>query len=587
MMVEADPGELNKIDKLIQEFDIKDDPPANNSNTISPLRKNTITPIRISNDDHPLNSHDPETSLEISPSFIRSKNRSNTNNKNRLSLIKPVAVTDDLDFSNPNIMTSNGNSIIPTSHYDSNEFHSSHHNNLNNNNNNIPDQDKSYYMKSRNNSINHHCSATLDVLEANSNASMNHTPSKSFSTTSNSINDINSLLKTLASKELELMESRHRIDEIKKNLDFENNFYVQKLKELNELKNKVTKNLASPNSNNNNNTNVNTNNTVSSDSSSNPTNNNNSGVQLIPQRQRSSTNPPNRDKNNQTNEKQHPNSIGTPLRKKVTIQEPPETVLENNDTNSTHNKTDNNNNNSEADTDSTELNFGLPTNSEANYTTTKKINSLKRSQSVNTKRDSVWSRSFSMFYQFDQKMQKELQKSLNWEDGNSSRESSMTPDNIINQANDNNNNNSINGNNNNTNSNENVSSIWRIVSGVKSTLTKNPVSHINNQNNGFNSSNDSISNNLKPIDHMKKNKDSLHTTKNHKKTASTSFLNFNDNFTNEQNSIMNFDGKHEDEGKFTTLHHDIASSLSNDDSEIKPSLDSVRRRKKVIEMVDL
>lgn len=55
--------------------------------------------------------------------------------------------------------------------------------------------------------------------------------------------DVNALLQSLANKELELLECKRKIDDLKKQLHMEENIYQNKANELQELKNKVSKNI--------------------------------------------------------------------------------------------------------------------------------------------------------------------------------------------------------------------------------------------------------------------------------------------------------------------------------------------------------
>lgn len=67
--------------------------------------------------------------------------------------------------------------------------------------------------------------------------------------------DVNALLQSLANKELELLECKRKIEDLKKQLQLEETIYQNKTNELQDLKNKVSKNLnGSQQQNNNNNT---------------------------------------------------------------------------------------------------------------------------------------------------------------------------------------------------------------------------------------------------------------------------------------------------------------------------------------------
>ncbi|CCH59401.1 hypothetical protein TBLA_0B05740 [Henningerozyma blattae CBS 6284] len=566
-----------------------------------------LTPVRISDDDHPLKEKDLQ-SANLN-SIPHRASRSGTINK-RKSLIKPVAVIesndDNISFSNTDSRISNKNSNNP------NLSHTVPIGTINSTLTGNLTYDDSLMMHTR-----------------------THSRDTSINSAAGEINplDISVLLQNLASKEIELMESKHRIEDLKKQIHMENQLYLKKSNELNELKLKVSKHINSPIQNLN---------STFSNFSLTPT-----PTQLQPQISHTHPSIPESDESQNSNKK------------------PLSFIEDSNNTNginfningSTENKrvsvgrfiSSGGNNNIDMNHNSSNTNSIAPINvdhlslhaqetpskikSTADFhniptppslQTEQKFsgNNVKPTASNNTEKTSMWSKPFSMFYQFDQRMQKELQKSLDWDDTSTSnspvpsRGASATPIANINETlnpipntSTNNENNPIKTmdsippsrfandlkmtvsndpsfdqyfdnvqNENNLNiskqrdeskSNTVTGSIWRIVSGVKSGLSKpnsNDTTGLISQSED--SSDHNILNELKPIDHL-----SL--------IVHNSDLKFPTKSTDEKLQPANEELHTSNETEGNDLHKHIVKNSELEGQELMR-----RRKKKVIEMVD-
>ncbi|CCE61593.1 hypothetical protein TPHA_0A05180 [Tetrapisispora phaffii CBS 4417] len=189
---------------------------SSNRNQLSPK---SLTPTRLNSFEHPLREN--EDSNDNNAPLIRKKiSRSNTKS-NRRSLIQPIAVP-----SSPNNESING-AILGASQLSPNQANDrlfqTHKRILSN---------TSYH--SRQNSSN---SVLTDTSIHNNN------PINSSRIGEDPTNDINTLLKKLASKEQELLEMKQRIEDTKKQLISEEQMYNDNILELKELKVLVSKHL--------------------------------------------------------------------------------------------------------------------------------------------------------------------------------------------------------------------------------------------------------------------------------------------------------------------------------------------------------
>ncbi|CAB4254883.1 similar to Saccharomyces cerevisiae YHR159W TDA11 Putative protein of unknown function [Maudiozyma barnettii] len=195
--------------------------------------------------------------------------------------------------------------------------------------------------------------------------------SRSSSLTSSSTNldttDINTLLKSLASKEMDLFESKQKIEDLRKQLSQQQKMYDQHAKELQQLKTQVTKHLSE---------NVN----VAGSTISSPVN--------VPQIQK----PP-----------IDSSSVQQPIPSNTT--NPTSPKLEKDNINGLYRRGTRTLRPKKNGTPSINKTKEIPISPE----------SIAEPQPSEQEEESTWNKPFAMFNQFDQILQNELEKSLNWD----------------------------------------------------------------------------------------------------------------------------------------------------------------------------
>lgn len=214
------------------------------------------------------------------------------------------------------------------------------------------------------------------------------------STVIETTNDVNELLKNLANKELELFESKQKIEELKKNLIYHEKLYEQHSNDLKQLKSKVSKHLSDKSSTIN----------ISTPAKIEPLHN-----QYIIESTPETPKSVEKEKSSQkyTNNTQKNSSL-SPLR------------LRNRASSSKLNKYKNED----------IIVEDIPFNDVEPHVAAVKLNPTGHdisSQQSSNKNESVWSKPFSILNQFDQILQKEIEKSLNW-DNDTENETSFVED---------------------------------------------------------------------------------------------------------------------------------------------------------------
>ena len=208
-----------------------------------------------------------------------------------------------------------------------------------------------------------------------------HSRSSSLASSSANLdsNDISSLLKSLASKEMDLFESKQKIEDLKKKLNIQQKLYDQHAKELQQLKSQVTKHLSE---------NVNSaNNTMTSPENPQPVQ---QPVTIAPvATEPPTTNIPKISTSSEMSSPESKNGIraenqGQLHRRGTRTLRPKK--------NATPNKIKE-----------------IPVSSPESVITT------QQQQPIKQRDESGWNKTFSMFNQFDQILQNELEKSLNWD----------------------------------------------------------------------------------------------------------------------------------------------------------------------------
>lgn len=206
-----------------------------------------------------------------------------------------------------------------------------------------------------------------------------HSRSSSLASSSANLdsNDINSLLKSLASKEMDLFESKQKIEDLKKKLSIQQKLYDQHAKELQQLKSQVTKHLSE---------NVNSvNNTMTSP--------------VIPQ------------------------NVQQPVTTAPVATDPPTTTMPRISTSSDMSSPESKDR-LRAENQGQLYRRGTRTLRPKKNATPNKIKEIPVSspeyvvttqQPIKQRDESGWNKTFSMFNQFDQILQNELEKSLNWD----------------------------------------------------------------------------------------------------------------------------------------------------------------------------
>ena len=192
--------------------------------------------------------------------------------------------------------------------------------------------------------------------------------SQASTSTNTETHDINTLLKSLASKEMDLFESKRKIEDLKKQLALQEKLYNEHASELQKLKSQVTKHL-SENANN-------TSSNISSPVMTGPP------TFVSPRSDSKLEVPKERVVPSITN--RSPEARDGKLLRKRGTKVPPSRSRTTSPVNSMR---------------------------EVPITHTETVDSRR----VAPQEDSVWNKSFAMFNQFDQILQNELEKSLNWD----------------------------------------------------------------------------------------------------------------------------------------------------------------------------
>lgn len=159
----------------------------------------------------------------------------------RRSLIQPMMVpkTPETDRTNSVTMGSGVTS-------------SANKNNNSNNNNITNDSSRGHTPKLDNSKFSDAIASTANTSKRNSmHSRTSSTQSMAVDTSLGNGMDVNALLQSLANKELELLECKRKIEDLKKQLQLEETIFQNKNNELQDLKNKVSKNLNGSNKNNN------------------------------------------------------------------------------------------------------------------------------------------------------------------------------------------------------------------------------------------------------------------------------------------------------------------------------------------------
>ncbi|CAL9737008.1 hypothetical protein MOSE0_L01464 [Monosporozyma servazzii] len=209
-------------------------------------------------------------------------------------------------------------------------------------------------------------------------------------------NDVNELLKNLANKELELFESKQKIEELKKNLIYHEKLYEQHSNDLKQLKSKVSKHLSDKSSTIN----------ISTPTKTEPLQKQYI-VESTPETPKSSEK--NKSSQTFTNNTQKNSSL-SPLR------------LRNRTSSSNQNKFKN----EDIIVEDVPYIDAEPRSVAVHLNPTDHDMSTQK-QPASNQNESVWSKPFSIFNQFDQILQKEIEKSLNW-DNDTENETSFVED---------------------------------------------------------------------------------------------------------------------------------------------------------------
>lgn len=342
---------------------------SNNSKSIIPQRP--LTPVRINNlSDQPLNDVESEnykkneivqndaftnTSQFNGQNSQGSRDRSSSKSviNKRKSLIQPLIIHNDHRHKKD---VSSGS--IDTNHS---------------------------FQKNMEKTVNNESSTTSSF---DSNTSNNFNENSYSSTSLVDSNDVDELLKKLANKELELLESKRKIEELKKKLIYHEELYEKQYNDLKKLKEKVSKHLSykSP---------------MKNDASRNST----------------------------MKEPQSQEEIAQSTPKKISpiIKEKLDYVNINKRGQSTSPLGMKNHNNTKINLQREKIRNNPSDMTNESHSAVTKLNPIdynppKKPQSRN---ESMWSKPFTLFNQFDQLLQNELEKSLNW-NNETENESSFT-----------------------------------------------------------------------------------------------------------------------------------------------------------------